>query len=120
MRKIFILLVVLLISINSCKSRHDEILRKEATLRANLVHLRESLDRYQSDKGEYPPTLNALVSSGYIRELPVDPITGRSDTWVPVYEDVGSNPDPRAKPGVYDVRSGATGTTEDGKPYQEL
>lgn len=110
----------MLVAFCSCTSSRHVQLSKEDALRNNLTHLRGLLDRYVADEGQYPANLHDLVTSGYLTELPLDPITERNDTWVPIYEDVSSMPDPKMKPGVYDVRSGAKGSTLDGKPYEQL
>ena len=98
---------------------------KESVLKTNLRTLRDMIDQYYGDKGKYPTSLDALVTEGYVRKLPVDPITKSSDTWVPVYEEIDpdhppaeSDTDP-AKPGIVDVHSGAPGNSLDGIPYKE-
>jgi general secretion pathway protein G len=85
---------------------------REAVLQQNLAMLRETLDKYYGDKGKYPAALDELVSSKYLRSVPVDPITDSNATWVsipPVQPEMG---------GVYDVRSGAQGVARDGTEYQ--
>ena len=54
---------------------------KEAVLRENLYALRSSIDRYYSDKGSYPPSLESLGQERYLRQVPRDPATDRTDTW---------------------------------------
>jgi len=85
---------------------------REAVLQQNLALLRDTLDKYYGDKGKYPVTLDELVSSRYLRSVPVDPITDSNATWVGI---------PPAQPemgGVYDVRSGAPGIARNGTEYQ--
>jgi general secretion pathway protein G len=92
---------------------------KEAVLLENLFRLRDSIDQYYADKGTYPPDLTALVTNGYMRQIPRDPFTESADTW----QIVMSEPDPsnpNAVPGVYDVKSGAEGVSISGVPYSEL
>ena len=92
---------------------------KEAVLLENLFRMRDSIDQYYADKGTYPPDISALVSSGYLRAIPKDPFTESADTW----QVVMSEPDPanpNAAPGVYDVKSGAEGTSISGVPYAEI
>jgi general secretion pathway protein G len=92
---------------------------KEAVLLENLFRMRDSIDQYYADKGTYPPDLTSLVTEGYLRQIPKDPITESADTW----QTVMSEPDPgnpNAVPGVYDVKSGAEGTSISGTPYSEL
>lgn len=86
---------------------------KETALKENLNTLRQSIDKYYGDNGKYPPTLDALVDKRYIRNLPVDPFTDRSDSW-----QITAPPD-KEQSGVYDVHSGANGKASDGKPYAE-
>jgi general secretion pathway protein G len=92
---------------------------KEAVLRENLFRIRDSIDQYYADKATYPPDISALVTEGYLRAIPKDPFTESADTW----QIVMSEPDPanpNATPGVYDVKSGAEGTSISGVPYSEL
>ena len=85
---------------------------REAVLQQNLVMMRETLDKYYGDKGKYPEALDELVSSRYLRALPVDPITDSNATWIIV------PPDLPEKGGVYDVRSGAQGVARNGTEYR--
>src|ERR671924_534949 len=55
---------------------------QEATLKTDLFRLRDAVDQYYADKGKYPASLDALVSEGYLRKIPEDPITKSTDTWV--------------------------------------
>src|SRR5260221_505183 len=54
---------------------------REVVLRQNLQSLRETLDKYYGDTGNYPVSLDQLVQRRYLRDVPIDPMTGRSDTW---------------------------------------
>ena len=87
---------------------------KEATLKQDLSIMREAIDKFYGDKGRYPDNLDELVSARYIREVPPDPITDSAATWK-----VLPPVDPEAKGAVYDVKSGAEGNGQDGKPYAE-
>lgn len=86
---------------------------KEAVLRQNLATLRDSIDKFAGDSGRYPEALEELVTKGYVRAIPVDPITESTTTWVIVESE-----DP-AKPGVADVKSGAEGQSMDGTSYAD-
>jgi general secretion pathway protein G len=90
---------------------------KEAVLREDLYRIREMLDRYYVDKGQYPVSLEALVEEGYLKKIPVDPIGGGTE-WELIFEEPDPD-DPSAQPGVSDVRSKATTTALDGTPYSE-
>ena len=84
---------------------------REAVLKQNLASLRDAIDKYRSDRARYPADLKELVAQRYLREVPLDPITDRNDTWVlvpPAGEPVGT---------VVDVRSGASGKSRGGSLY---
>ena len=85
---------------------------REAVLKQDLAVMRETLDKYYGDKGRYPEALEELVAARYLRNVPVDPITESSETWVVV------PPDLPEMGGVYDVRSGAEGVARDGSEYR--
>ena len=91
---------------------------KESVLKADLFHMRESIDQYYADKGSYPSSLQTLVSEGYLRRVPEDPITKSADSWVTTQAEL----DPSAtasSPGIYDVKSGADGIALDGTRYAD-
>lgn len=86
---------------------------REAVLRENLALTRQALDKYYGDNGKYPESLEQLVSGKYLRGLPRDPITDSSSSWIIVPPDVPE------KGGVFDLKSGATGSARDGTEYRE-
>jgi general secretion pathway protein G len=111
-------LISILAAMGMVQHRNSVQHAREATLRTDLFHLRDAIDQYFADKGKYPASLEALVTDNYIRKVPVDPITQTADSW----ETVPAEPDPSnpsAEPGIYDVKSGATGTGLDGTNYTE-
>lgn len=89
---------------------------KEAVLREDLHTMREAIDSYTVDKQKAPQSLDDLVQAGYLKTMPVDPITGRSDTWIPAEDDTLSTID-QTEPGIDDVHSGAQATASDGTSY---
>ena len=89
---------------------------KEATLREDLHVMRSAIDSYTVDKQKAPQSLDDLVQSGYLKTMPVDPFTRRSDTWVPVQEDTLQSLD-QTEPGIDDIHSGAQLTASDGTAY---
>jgi general secretion pathway protein G len=91
---------------------------KESVLKNNLFTLRTVIDEYTYDKQKAPQTLQDLVSDGYLRQVPIDPITGSADSWKLIMEDA-SNTVNQTQPGIFDVRSGADGTSLEGTPYAE-
>ena len=91
---------------------------KESVLRNNLFTLRNMIDEYTIDKQKAPESLQELVSDGYLRQIPQDPMTGSDSTWKVIMEDtpVGNSNNP---PGVFDVRSGSEKTSLEGTQYSE-
>jgi len=87
---------------------------KEATLKHDLIIMREAIDKYYSDKGVYPDQLEDLVQRKYLRTIPDDPISGRSDTWL-----VSPPIDINISGSIYDIRSGAEGIASDGSNYAD-
>jgi len=96
-------LIVILASIGLAIYTNSVTRAKESVLKEDLFRMRDAIDQYYSDKGEYPTSLQDLVSQKYLRSVPVDPFTNSADTWreVPAEPDPGN---PTAQPGVYDVR----------------
>jgi general secretion pathway protein G len=90
---------------------------KEAVLREDLYRFRDIIDQYYADKGRYPESLEALVSDGYMRKLPVDPMTRQVDWEVVPAEPDPDNPDEPV--GIYDVHSASTELSMSGTPYNE-
>ncbi len=87
---------------------------KTAALKENLTVIRDAIDKHFADTGKYPDNLEALVTAKYLRKLPVDPLTERTDTWVVV------PPTDTKIGGVYDIKSGAPGRSSDGKAFEEF
>lgn len=91
---------------------------KESVLRNNLFTLRTVIDEYTFDKQKAPQTLEDLVREGYLREVPVDPMTGSNQTWRLIMEDALASVS-QTEPGIFDVRSGSEKTSLEGTPYSE-
>jgi general secretion pathway protein G len=84
---------------------------KETVLRKDLSVVRESIDRYYGDLGQYPEELGSLVEKHYIRSVPVDPFTKSAQSWLLVASD---DPD---HPGLRDIHSGSPDMASDGSPF---
>lgn len=111
-------LIITLATMGLVQYRQSVIRSKEAVLKEDLFRMRDALDQYYADKNQYPATLEALVSDGYLRALPKDPFTDSDTTW----QTVPAEPDPAnlsAEPGVYDVKSGSELMALDGSKYSE-
>ena len=115
---IVISLIMILAAIGLAGYRNSVISAKEAVLKEDLYRLRDSIDQHYADKGEYPASLDDLVSTGYLRELPIDPFTRTRDTWQTVLAEPDPN-NPTATIGVYDVKSGSEETALDGSKYAD-
>ena len=97
----------------------DSVTRaKEAALRQTLYRVREAIDEYHTDQRGYPGTLEDLVEKGYLRSMPVDPITGSTDTWQVEYAPYNQI-DQGEITGIWDLRSGAEGNDLNDTPYSE-
>ena len=86
---------------------------RETVLRQDLSVMREAIDKHFGDYGQYPDSLAALVERKYIRAVPEDPITRKSDGWQMIVSEDADHP------GIKDVHSTAEGNATDGSPYKE-
>jgi len=91
---------------------------KEVTLQQNIKIIRETIDKYYGDTGEYPESLQQLVDKRYLKSLPVDPITEKTDSWI--ITSPPSDPTNKIKGKVYDIKSGAVGKTLSGVSYDSF
>jgi general secretion pathway protein G len=89
---------------------------KEAVLKENLHVMRDAIDSYTNDKDKAPQSLDDLVSAGYLKAIPRDPMTASNTTWVPTMDDTLQNVD-QTDPGLTDVHSGSDLPASDGQPY---
>ena len=112
---IVISIILILISI-AVPIYSQSILRsREAVLKDNLQTMRSLIQQFTLDKQRAPQSLQDLVASGYLRELPVD-ITGSRETWVEVQEDSLMSVD-QQQPGIVDLHSGSEFLSSEGTPY---
>lgn len=88
---------------------------RESVLRANLSTLRNVISQYTLDKQKAPQSLDDLVTAGYLRQIPIDPMTHEAN-WEVVQEDVMMAVD-QENPGITDVHSASNGTASDGTAY---
>jgi general secretion pathway protein G len=111
-------ILIVLASLGMAQYRNSVTRANEAVLKEDLFRMRDAIDQYYADKGQYPSALDDLVSGGYMRKIPDDPFTKSPSSW----QAIPSEPDPNnptAPPGVYDVKSGSEGTALDGSKYAE-
>ena len=112
---IVIFIIMILASIAMPVYNQTIIQARESVLRSNLATLRSVISQYTLDKQKAPQSLDDLVSAGYLRQIPPDPLTHQPN-WEVVQEDVMMAVD-QQEPGITDVHSAATGNASDGTPY---
>ncbi len=114
--EILVVMVIIATLLSLVAPRYFETVSRsrETTLKHDLIIVRDAIDKYYSDTGNYPDSLQDLVQRKYLRTLPEDPITQRTDTWTFV-----APTDISVKGSIYDIHSGAEGNAEDGSLYAE-
>jgi general secretion pathway protein G len=110
--------VSILVSVAIPIYQKSVIRAKESVLKNNLFTLRTVIDEYTYDKGKAPQSLQDLVTEGYLRKIPDDPITGSDQTWKIIMEDALTSVN-QTEPGIFDVRSGSDKISLEGTPYSE-
>jgi general secretion pathway protein G len=115
---VVVTIMVILISMAIPQLTRSITRAKESVLHNNLYTLRTVIDNYCYDKGKCPQSLQDLVSDGYLRTLPTDPMNNYSTDWRPVMEDATQSVD-QQEPGIWDVHSGSDKTSLEGRPYSE-
>lgn len=109
--------IAVLVSVAVPMYQKSVIRARETVLRQNLFTLRTVIDEYTYDKAKAPQSLEDLVREGYLRQVPVDPMTGQAD-WEVVMEDAVTSVN-QTEPGIFDVRSRSTARSLEGTPYNE-
>jgi general secretion pathway protein G len=111
---VVLVILALLLSVSVPRYLQSLDKAKEVTLQDTLRQTRTVLDQFFQDTGRYPDSLNELVEKRYLKRLPIDPVTERTDTWIllpPVSPTKGE---------VADIKSGAQGQTQHGRRFDEL
>ena len=111
-------LVVILASIGMVQYRNSVTRAEEAALKENLFRMRDAMDQFYADKNKWPTDLAELVSEGYIREVPTDPITKSKETWQTSQAETEAS-NPAAAGGIDNVHSGSDRTGLDGTRYAD-
>lgn len=109
-------IIVVLAAIGVTSYQHIQLKARETILREDLRTMRKMIDQYAADKEKLPQSLDDLVNGQYMRDVPIDPITGEKDWVVDIGEDTVSRD---GGTGVVDVHSAAAGEGSDGTAYQE-
>jgi general secretion pathway protein G len=111
-------IIVTLIAIAVPYYQKTLVRAKESLLKSNLFTMRQMIDEYSFDKQKAPQTLQDLVTDGYLREIPMDPMTNSNSTWKVIMEDPSQSVS-QTEPGIWDVRSGSDKTSMEGTPYSD-
>jgi general secretion pathway protein G len=74
-------IVALLVAIAAPRYFRSIERAKENTLRSSLHVMRDAIDQYLADRGRYPMSVRELAERRYLREVPVDPLTGSGADW---------------------------------------
>jgi len=111
-------LVIILATVGMTQYRNAVTRSEEAVLKENLFRLRDAMDQFYADKNKWPADLTELVSEGYIREVPTDPMTKSKDTWQTTQAEPDAN-NPASAGGVDNVHSGSDRTSLDGTRYAD-
>ena len=116
--ELMIVISVMLILISfAIPAYNQSVLRaKESVLRQNLFTLRSLISQYTLDKQKAPQSLDDLVQAGYLKQIPVDPMTAKNDTWTVDQEDSLLSVD-QQETGISDVHSGSSQISTDGTAY---
>ncbi len=113
---IVISIILILVSIAAPIYSNAIVRAREAVLKDDLFTMRSVISQYTLDKQRAPQSLDDLVQAGYLKQIPVDPMTNARDSWTVDQEDVLLSVD-QQQPGITDVHSGSTATSSDGTPY---
>ncbi|MEN8154512.1 MAG: prepilin-type N-terminal cleavage/methylation domain-containing protein [Acidobacteriota bacterium] len=94
---------------------------KEAVLRENLFQIRDAISKYYTDKKKYPVSLEELVSARYLRNIPIDPFSKKSD-WKVIRNEPEDfeNMDFDEMDGIIDIKSRSVNPRKDGQDYSEF
>jgi general secretion pathway protein G len=120
MIELLIVIMIMAILVGIAAMKYDQVVQhsKEAVLKSDLRTLRDAIDHYTLDKQAAPQSVDDLKQAGYLREVPVDPMTQAKD-WVPQFDAVVLSPD-QTSTGMVDVHSNSGRVSPFGHtPYNE-
>ena len=117
--ELMIVISVILILVSVALPAYNQSIwrARESVLKQNLFALRSVISQYTLDKQKAPQALEDLVSAGYFKQLPNDPMTGRNDTWTVEEESDTIITVDQQEPGIFDVHSGSSAVGSDGTAY---
>jgi general secretion pathway protein G len=118
--ELMIVMTIIAILIGIAAIRYDKVVQhsKEAVLKTDLRTMRDAIDNYTLDKQAAPQSIDDLQQAGYLRSVPIDPMTSTKD-WVPQFDSVVLSPD-QTTTGIVDVHSNSPRVSPfDSTPYNE-
>jgi len=113
---VVISIIIILMSVAIPRYQASILRARETVLRDDLYTLRSVIDQYTLDKQKAPQSLQDLVESGYLKQLPMDPFTNSRESWIPVTDESIMSPD-QSQPGIVDVHSGSDQKSSEGSAY---
>jgi general secretion pathway protein G len=117
--ELMIVISVILILVSVALPAYNQSIwrARESVLKQNLFALRSVISQYTLDKQKAPQSLEDLVTGGYFKQIPNDPMTGRNDTWTVEQESDTILTVDQQEPGIFDVHSGSSAVGSDGTAY---
>jgi len=107
--------IIIILAAVALPQYHKTIMHaRETVLKDDLFKMRSLIDQYSADKGKLPQSLDDLVTAGYMRQKPKDPITD-ADDWNP---QMGDDPY-TGDQGMVDVHSSSSEVSTEGTPYSD-
>jgi general secretion pathway protein G len=118
--ELMVVITIIVILITIAIPIYNNTIRRanESVLMNNLFTIRTMIDNYTGDKQKAPQSLQDLVSAGYLREIPYDPMTRSNTTWRVIMEEASQSVS-QSEPGIFDVKSGSDKIGTDGTAYAE-
>ena len=113
---IVISIIIILASITLPQYQKTITQTREAVLRDDLFKMRSLIDQFAADKGRLPQSVDELASEGYMREVPIDPMTGQKDWTITTGDDPNST---EGQTGMIDIHSASADASSEGTPYSE-
>jgi len=113
---IVVMIIAILVAIAAPIYKTHVVHAREAVLKEDLYTMRQAIDQYTQDKNKAPQGLEDLVSAGYLKAIPEDPMTKSRESWQLVQEDVALSLD-QTETGITDIHSGSNGTSSEGTAY---
>ena len=115
---VVITIIVILITMAIPIYNRSVVRAKESVLKNNLFTMRTVIDNYTYDKQKAPQSLQELVTEGYLRQIPIDPMTGNNQGWRTIMEDASQSVN-QSEPGIFDVKSSSDKISLDGTAYSD-